>query len=104
MEHLLRRLVFKSDDGEYRWQDVVSAAKSWGDWACLARQVREDFARLRAMEAMGVAPTPEDVDAVADEFRYECGLLTVEETEDWLEQRDLTEEAWMEFIRRSATR
>ncbi|HEY7676696.1 MAG TPA: hypothetical protein VIG69_06475, partial [Candidatus Methylomirabilis sp.] len=49
-------------------------------------------------------PDPDQVEAAANEFRYERDLLTAAETEAWLARWGLTTDDWMESIQRSVLR
>ena len=88
----------------YTWRDVVLAAVLSGDWAELVEGVREGLACRKHLADGGGALDPEEVTAEANEFRYARELLTVHETEAWLERWGLTREDWIEYIERSVLR
>src|ERR1043165_9415041 len=46
----------------------------------------------------GLEPDDEALNSMAEEFRYEKDLLTVEETEGWLLARDLTEDDFSSYL------
>ena len=81
--------------------DVVRAAAIGGDLAPLrARSDRMLQCEFHAT-AEGLDPDPEAVDAALEEFRYSRDLVTVEETERWLEERGLTvDDLTGHFLRR----
>jgi hypothetical protein len=97
-------VVFGTGDVVCTWQDVVLAAALSGDWAELVERVREGLAcRTSLVEAGGVLD-PAEVTAEANDFRYARELLTVEETEAWLERWGLTVDQWIEYIERALLR
>ena len=104
MESLLRQVVFSVGDEQYRWEDVVLAARHWGDWDRLKEKTAEGIACLRRLEEEDVSLTEEEVESAANEFRYARDLVSAEEMEEWLARRSLTAEAWMEYIRSSLLR
>jgi hypothetical protein len=101
---MLARDVFRVGGTTYRWGDVVLAAQLWGDWAVLRGRVREGIACVKRSDETADALTAEEVDIAADAFRYERNLISAEEAESWLEERGLTAEAWIDYIRRSLLR
>ncbi len=84
--------------------DVLRAADVRGDLeaAWLAFLVGEgawEHARAHRMEA-----DPGEVERRSDDVRYDRGLLTAEETEDWLDARNLTMDDLEAFVLRSLWR
>jgi hypothetical protein len=104
MESLLREVVFSVGGEEYRWEDVVLAARCWGDWDRLRAKTAEGIACLRKLEAEEVSLTDEEVESAADEFRYARDMVSAEDMEVWLARWGLTAEAWMDYIRSSLLR
>jgi hypothetical protein len=104
VRHLLDEVVFKTSDREYRWRDVVLAARLCGEWERLERRVRQDLACRTAMRTAGQTLDADKVKAAAEQFRYDHDLLTAEETDQWLERWGLSVEAWMDYIQRVVLR
>jgi hypothetical protein len=96
------RVVFEASGVSYRWSDVLGAARAWGDWERLERRAKQRFDRLRTAEADGDGPSPSEVKAHADEFRFARNLLAAEEMEAWLTHWGLTVRRWMDQIRATA--
>ena len=95
------RVAFESRDRSRTFMDVVRAAAIGGDLAAL--RLRSD--RMRQCEfhatAEGMDPDMDAVEAGLEEFRYSRDLVTVEETERWLEERGLTvDDLTGHFLRR----
>ena len=104
MESLLRDVVFSVGGEEYRWEDVVRAARLWGDWDRLRAKTAEGIACLGRLEEEEVSLTDDEVESAADEFRYARDLVSADDMEKWLARWGLTAEAWMDYIRSSLVR
>ncbi|MEO8431049.1 MAG: hypothetical protein ABI592_06025 [Acidobacteriota bacterium] len=104
MKSLLDLPAFAVGEETYSWQDVVLAAMVRGDWAALEVQTREGLALAHWAENAGERPSDEDLDAVAQEFRYERDLIAAEEMEVWLARFGLTVDDWMGAIERAMLR
>lgn len=96
--------LFSVGERSYSLSDLVFAAKLWGDWDDLEKEVRQGLACLKWMEEEDEDIDDAEVESAANEFRYERDLLTSEETEAWLQQWELSIEEWMECMQRSALR
>jgi hypothetical protein len=98
---ILSRRIFSVGEHEYRWENVVAAARFWSDWSALERETAKGMASL----AEAATPPPEaDVEAAAAEFRYARGLLAGEEMEAWLENWSLSSDEWFGYLRRRVLR
>jgi hypothetical protein len=98
------RAVFTVAGEAYSWVDVVAAARLRGEWPELERAAAESLACLRRLTASGEEL---DLSVLADaerRFRVPRGLLTGEETVEWLERRQLTAPEWRDYLRRAAAR
>jgi len=100
MDTLLGQLIFCVGSEEYRWDDVILAAKLRGDWAGLEKELCEGMACVKRMDEAEEEIDAEELESAANDFRYERDLVTAEEAEAWLKQWNLTAEAWMDYIRR----
>ena len=104
MDALVGRLVFRAGSEEYRWEDVILAAKLRGDWAGLEKELRAGLACVKRLDEAGEEIDAEELGSAANDFRYERDLVAAEEAEAWLNQWNLTAEAWMDYIRRDLLR
>ena len=104
MHSLYGRQIFAVDGEVYCWEDVVLFALATGRLDALERAVRQGLQAALQWERSG-QPLPQDeIDAAAQEFRYDRDLITARETEAWLEARRLATRDWMAHIRRQVMR
>ena len=101
MNHFLGDPAFSAGDSVYTWGDVVLAAVHRGDWSRLEEVLRRKLALLAEAEERGDAPTEEELDAAAQEFRYERDLITGEDMEAWLTREGISVDDWMDYVERS---
>jgi hypothetical protein len=105
MPTLSGQRIFTVSGETYMWEDLVLAARLWGDWSKLEDRVRAGLAcgaRLEDLDEGDAAiPDESDVEAAAEEFRYARDLVSAEEMEAWLERRGLTSEAWLDSVERT---
>jgi hypothetical protein len=104
MDTLLGQLVFGVGTEEYRWDDVILAAKLRGDWAQLEKVLCEGLACGKRLDEAEEEIDAGALESAANDFRYERDLVTAREAEAWLKQWDLTAEAWMDYILRCVLR
>ena len=104
LKSLVGQFAFAVEEAGYTWEDVILAARAWGDWAALEAEVREGIACLQHRRATGEDLTEEEAEAAATEFRLAHDLLTAAQTEAWLQERGLSVENWMKYVRRSLLR
>jgi hypothetical protein len=104
MHPLYGRQIFAVDGEVYYWEDVILFALATGRWDALERAARQGLQAAAQWERSG-QPLPQDeIDAAAQEFRYDRDLITARETEAWLEARGLATRDWMAHIRRQVLR
>jgi hypothetical protein len=87
---VLERPVFSAGAQDYRWADVLAAARAWGRW---------DEATAPSPATRGEA----EVEEAGQAFRYERNLLAAEEMEAWLEHWGLTVAEWRTWLKGEAT-
>ena len=104
MDALVGQRVFCVGSEEYRWDDVILAAKLRGDWARLEKELCEGLACVKRMDEAEEEIDAEELESAANDFRYERDLVTAEEAEAWLRQWNITAKAWMDYIRRCVLR
>ena len=104
MKTLLDHVVFDVGGTNYTWEDVLVAAKAWGDWAELEQQVRQGIACVKKLEQVDEDLDDEEVESAAREFRYARDLVAASDAEAWFEKWGLTAETWMEYIERFVLR
>ena len=86
---VLARPVFSAGAQDYRWADVVAAARAWGRWDDVTRPSRPSRGEAEVEEA-------------GETFRYERNLLAAEEMEAWLAHWGLTVADWRRWLRGEA--
>lgn len=101
---LLAQPVFDVGSETFCWEDVVWAARLWGDWNTLVAGTVAGLACQQHAEASGEDPPEDAIETAADEFRYARDLVSADEMNAWLSGWDLTVEDWMDFVERSALR
>ncbi|MFI5120805.1 MAG: hypothetical protein ACHQM4_10340 [Thermoanaerobaculia bacterium] len=105
MQVLFRQEIFRAGCRVFRWEDVVLAAKHWGDWKLIEERALLNLALLAFDDAGSEAAVPEDeIDKAADDFRYERDLITAEELERWLALWHFDAETWLDWINASLLR
>jgi hypothetical protein len=103
MRKFFGQMVFATPGADYCWEDVLLAARFWGDWQMLESQVRLGLACLEAVRKnQGVSPA--ELSAAANEFRYDRNLITAKETERWLAEWGLTNADLGDYLRRMLAR
>lgn len=104
MNRLLDLPVFAVGGETYRWRDVLAAAVLRGDWAALEVQTREGLALAGWADDAGERPSGQQLEAAAEQFRYDRELIAAEEMEAWLARFGLTVDDWMDAIERAILR
>ena len=101
LREVLDRPVFAAGDQDYRWADIVAAARHWSRWAELERLTANGVAALdRLPEKIDQA----EVDEAMQAFRYERSLIAAEEMEAWLAHWGLKAKDWSGYLRRVIAR
>ncbi len=98
---VFERLVFSAEEHEYRWADVVAAARAWSRWGEITRQTG---AGLAALERLAEPIARAELDEAGQEFRYARALLAAEEMEAWLERWAVSQADWLDYLRRRLAR
>src|SRR5262245_23816251 len=105
MPTLAGRSLFTIGNRSYAWEDLVAAGCLWGDWLTLEGRVRDGLICLAKQDDLDDddedALSEEEVDEAAAEFRYARDLVAADDLEAWLEQRGLTIDSWLDYIRSS---
>jgi len=96
----LARVVFTSPNASHRVQDILDFAWFLGVLQPLAREVQVGRARQESAAAQGLEADLAAITHAADEFRYERDLLTAEEAEAWLADRDVSQLQFSESFTR----
>jgi hypothetical protein len=100
-QETLDRPVFSVGDQDYRWTDVVAAARAWGRWGEIERQVS---AGLAAVERLSQPIATAELDEAKQAFRYARSLIAAEEMEAWLKRWGLSAGDWSGYLRREIAR
>ncbi len=91
--------VFSVEGTTFRWEDVVLFAALRGDWADVVRRANDGLCLLAAAGgAEEPAYSDEELEAAANEFRYDRDLVTADETEAWLGQWGLDVDEWYSWV------
>ena len=92
------RTVFRLEERGFSVDDVIDAAEFRGE----VREVRNRLRRGLEMEEDNEAlqADGQTLQEMADRFRYERDLISAEETETWLEERNLTLEGLTRYLAR----
>jgi hypothetical protein len=104
MQRLAGRRIFTVGKRTYRWEDVVLAARLSGDHALLEKQARDGIACEKRLQALDEELPEDDVDAAADEWRYDHDLLAADDMEEWLGEHKLDVDDWSDYIGRALLR
>jgi hypothetical protein len=99
MDRLSGKVIFSVGKFDYRWEEVLIAARRSSKWGILQENVRKGLACLKKNEFEDGLDQAEADQAAAD-FRYSKDLISAEDMEAWLEQRHITTEEWIEYIER----
>ena len=94
---VLDEVVFRVDGQAFTRSDVLRWAERHD--AAFAARVRKRLAL--AASAAADEPRESVVEEAAASFRYDRGLEEADAMQRWLEQRDVSAEAWWEALRRS---
>jgi hypothetical protein len=100
MDGLLDQPVFSVGKRQYMWDSVILAARLWGAWADLERELVEGLACVKRLTEMDDELDAEELRAAANEFRYAHDLVSAEEAANWLNGWGLSVEDWVEYLRR----
>jgi hypothetical protein len=100
----LERPVFSVVGRTYRFDDVVRAARAWGELDDLEWQTAEGSAALDQLVSERSALDESAVEAAAIAWRYERRLLAADELEAWLAHWELRPSDWLDYVRRRLAR
>jgi len=104
MRDLFARPILEIGDERYCWGDVLVLALMNRRWIPLEREIREGLACLAHAEATGIDLPEPTIETLSTSWRDERDLLTADEAEKWLTERNLTVGGWMEWARREGLR
>jgi hypothetical protein len=96
--------VFSAGGRSFKWEDVIDAAREWGEWQALERRTRDLLAAEQLAIEAGELPPGEHVSRAANAFRYERNLLAADEVQRWLDVWGISFDEWLAFTRRSLIR
>ena len=93
------RPVFTVNDEQFGWEEIVAAARFWGEWQPFVEQTRQSLSCLRLAAETGQLPPASEVREAATAFRYAHNLISAEETQVWLNRWEMTISDWMNCLR-----
>lgn len=82
--------VFEVRSRTFTMDEVLQAADFRGELRPRCDEILVAAACARKAEDLGLEASTDTLQTMSEDFRYERNLVTAEETEQWLEQRDLT--------------
>ena len=85
-----RKVVFVCGDRAFNVRDLIDAALFRGELEPEWRNLLRHIAAEQRADEQNLEYSDDAIDAAAERFRYEHDLITVEETERWLEDRALS--------------
>ncbi len=94
------RTVFSVGDQTFQTDDLVSAAILSGRWDGLRRQARAELDSQAELAAVADQRLEAAVEEAAAEFRYARDLISADDAERWLADRDVEVDEWFDSIRR----
>ncbi len=89
-EPLAARVIFTSAGDPCSVRDVIDTAHFRGEVEPLWRDLLRVLAAEEKADASDLEIDDSAIDAAAEQFRYQHDLITAEETERWLNERNLT--------------
>lgn len=96
--------VFSVAGTDYQGIDVALAAMARGDWSAFERRLEEGLACAAHAACEGTAPSADDLESAANDFRYERELIAAAEINAWLERHTLSVDDWMSYLARDLLR
>jgi hypothetical protein len=96
---MLERIAFRAGGRAYTRSEVLSAAEFRGDLEPIRKTAQDGLGCQRYAEEEGYRVDPDALQRLSESYRHGKGLTAAEDTERWLEERDLTLAdftAWLE--------
>src|SRR5438046_572180 len=93
-----RRVVMSRGQREFTVEDVLGIGWFLGKLQPVWFQLMQATSCEERAKELNLEADDDVLTAMSEEFRYERDLLTVEETESWLADRDLTEEDFHDYL------
>ena len=91
--------LFTIETQEFGWNEVVSAAQTWGEWDAFVNNVRDSLACFSVASQADMVSLAENVRELATSFRYARNLISGEDTRTWLQHWGMSVESWMDCLR-----
>ena len=98
------KTLFTIETREFGWDEIVAAAKLWGDWDRFVDKTREALACFLLASETNALPSVAKIREVTTAFRYARNLISGEETQEWLQHWDMTIENWMDCLKAQSLR
>ena len=92
------RVILIRGGTEFTVQDILAFAWFLGELRCPWTELTKSLALTEYASESGLEPDNESLNSMSEEFRYARDLLTVEEIEQWLLARDLTEDDFTAYL------
>lgn len=91
--------MFSIEDRQFGWEEIVIAARGWGEWQPFVETVRQSLSCLRLAAKTGEMPAAECLHRAATNFRYARNLISADEARGWLARAEMSVEDWMNYLR-----
>lgn len=92
------RVVLIRGTCAFTLQDILAYGWFLGELQPAWNELINAVACEASANASGLEPDDEVLNSMSEEFRYDRDLLTIEETERWLQARDLTEDHFSNYL------
>jgi len=94
-------VIFRGGEREFFFQQVVSAAHFRGEAESTWKNLQEGLSCTQYAEEEGFSVDAEELQKASELFRYRNELITAQETERWLEERNLSVEDFSNYLERN---
>jgi hypothetical protein len=91
--------MFTVANRDFGWEEIIIAARVWGEWKPFIEGVRQSLACLRLAAEKDELPAAAELRQAATAFRYAHNLISAEETNLWMRRWGMTVEEWMDCLR-----
>ncbi len=92
--------IFESSGSQYTVEQILVAAEFRGEMVDIRKEMQDSLSCREYAEEEGFVLDEETLQADSDAFRYQHRLITVEETDTWLSECNLTLDDLSDFLER----
>lgn len=91
--------LFVIDNKHFGWDEIVAAAKIWGEWRPFVETTRQSLACLRLAAKTDRLPAEAETREAANAFRYAHNLISADEARAWLARWGMSVDDWLNYLR-----